>query len=122
MRRAERIGGVLLKVISDLGLAKKMSEQRAVTEWPDIVGPRVAEHARALRVTGGRLFIEVDSSVWSQELSLMTRRILREGRSLQPALLDFDRLRSLPSGTLGHEYVHFLEANEIDIVAFAEAS
>ena len=78
MRRAERIGEVLLKVISDLGLAKKMSEQRAVTEWPDIVGPRVAEHARALRVTGGRLFVEVDSSVWSQELSLMKRRILRE--------------------------------------------
>jgi predicted nucleic acid-binding Zn ribbon protein len=78
VRRAEPIGKVLRDVINDLGLAKKMSEQRAVTEWPEIVGPRVAEHARALRVSGGRLFVEVDSSVWSQELSLMKRRILRE--------------------------------------------
>ncbi len=50
------------------------------------------------------------------------RRILREGRSLHPVLLDFDRLRSLPSGTLGRKYVRFMEANEIDIVSFAEAS
>ncbi len=50
------------------------------------------------------------------------RRILLEGRSMQPTLLDFDRLRSLPSGTLGYEYARFMEANEIDIVSFSEAS
>jgi len=50
------------------------------------------------------------------------RRILREGRTLHPTLLDFDRLRSLPEGTLGREYVRFMEGNEIDIVSFAEAS
>jgi len=50
------------------------------------------------------------------------RRILLEGRSLQPTLLDFPRLRSLPEGTLGNEYVRFMEENEIDIISFAEAS
>ncbi len=50
------------------------------------------------------------------------RRILREGRSLHPTLLDFARLRALPSGTLGNEYVRFMKTNEIDIVSFAEAS
>ena len=50
------------------------------------------------------------------------RRILLEGRSLHPVLLDFARLRSLPGGTLGSEYVRFMEENEIDIVSFAEAS
>jgi predicted nucleic acid-binding Zn ribbon protein len=65
-------------VVRDLGLGKKLSEQRAVIEWPDVVGERVAAHSRATRVDAGRLFVEVDSSVWAQELSLMRRRILRE--------------------------------------------
>jgi len=75
---AEPIGKILTDVLRDLGLSKKLSEQRAVVEWSDIVGRRVAEHARALRVDNGRLFVEVDSSVWLQELTLMKRSILRQ--------------------------------------------
>jgi predicted nucleic acid-binding Zn ribbon protein len=75
---AEPIGKILADVLRDLGLSKKLSEQRAVVEWSDIVGRRVAEHARALRVDNGRLFVEVDSPVWSQELTLMKRNILRQ--------------------------------------------
>ena len=78
MRRPEPIGDVLAAVIRDLGCGKKLKEQRAVVEWADIVGRQVAEHTRAVRVDGGRLFIEVDSSVWAQELSLMRRKIRRE--------------------------------------------
>jgi predicted nucleic acid-binding Zn ribbon protein len=77
VRWAQPIGQILADVVRDLGLAKKMSEQRAVVEWPDIVGRRVAEHSRAIRVDNGRLLVEVDSSVWSQELTLMKRSILR---------------------------------------------
>ena len=78
MKWAEPIGKILADVLRDLGLSKKLSEQRAVAEWSDIVGRRVAEHARALRVDNGRLFVEVDSPVWSQELTLMKRNILRQ--------------------------------------------
>ena len=78
MKWAEPIGKILTDVLRDLGLSKKLSEQRAVVEWSDIVGRRVAEHARALRVDNGRLFVEVDSSVWLQELTLMKRSVLRQ--------------------------------------------
>jgi predicted nucleic acid-binding Zn ribbon protein len=78
VRRAEPIGKILADVVRNLGIAKKLSEQRAVVEWAEIVGREVAGHARALRVEGGKLFVEVDSSVWSQELTLMKRNILRE--------------------------------------------
>lgn len=78
MNRAEPIGKILGQVVRDLGLGKKLTEQRAVVEWPEVVGDRVAAHSRATRIDGGRLFVEVDSSVWAQELSLMKRRILRE--------------------------------------------
>jgi len=49
-------------------------------------------------------------------------RILDEGRSLLPVLSDLDRLRALPDGTLGREYQRFVEKENLDIVAFAEAS
>jgi predicted nucleic acid-binding Zn ribbon protein len=76
--RAETIGKVLEQVIADLGLRKRLREQRAVVDWESIVGEKVASHSRAVRVDRGRLFVEVDSSVWAQELSLMKRRILRQ--------------------------------------------
>jgi predicted nucleic acid-binding Zn ribbon protein len=78
VRWAEPIGKILADVVRDLGLSKKLTEQRAVVEWADIVGRDVAEHARALRVDTGKLFVEVDSPVWSQELTLMKRNILRQ--------------------------------------------
>lgn len=78
VRRVEPIGKILGQVVRDLGLGKKLNEQRAVVEWAEVVGERVAAHSRAMRVDGGRLLVEVDSSVWAQELSLMKRRILGE--------------------------------------------
>lgn len=78
MKWAQPIGKILETVVRDLGLTKKLSEQRAVIEWPDVVGRRVAEHARAVRVDGGKLFVEVDSSVWTQELTMMKLEILRQ--------------------------------------------
>ncbi len=78
MRRVEPIAKILRDVVRDLGLGKKLNEQRAVVEWAEVVGERVAAHSRAMRVDGGRLLVEVDSSVWAQELSLMRRRILRD--------------------------------------------
>jgi len=81
VRGAERIGGILEGVIQGLGIEKRITQERAVVDWSEIVGRRIAEHARALRVSDGRLFVEVDSSVWAQELSLMRRQLLTEVNS-----------------------------------------
>ena len=90
MSKALPISDVLAAVVRDLGLGKKLSQQRAVLDWAGVVGERVAAHARALRVDGDLLFVGVDSSVWAQELSLMKRRILRElnGRLGEDAIKD----------------------------------
>lgn len=78
MKWAQPIAKVLEDVIRNLGLAKKLSEQRAVVDWASVVGRKVAGHSKAVRVDGGRLFVEVDSPVWAQELTLMKRTIVRE--------------------------------------------
>lgn len=75
MRGVEPISKVLRDVIDELGVAGRLAEQRAVVEWSEIVGAKVAENSRALRIERGRLVVEVRSSVWAQELSLMRRTI-----------------------------------------------
>lgn len=100
--------------------------------WPRTIGVPGAQAARArgagpvsekvfrlLRRFHGPALDEIYDRVVADEAG---RRILTRGRSLQLTLLDFDRLRALPDGTLGWEYVRFMETNQIDIVAFAEAS
>ena len=82
-------------------------------------GPEPETVFRLIRPFHGPEFDAIYDRVMADETA---RRILSKGASLHPVLLDFDRLRSLPSGTLGSEYVRFMEANAIDIVSFAEAS
>ena len=98
--------------LGPLGLVREVVRARRVGPGPETV-------FRLLRPFHGPEFDAIYDRVMADETG---RRILREGRSLHPVLLDFDRLRSLSNGTLGYRYVCFMEANEIDIVSFAEAS
>ena len=98
--------------LGPLGFVREVVRARRVGPGPETV-------FRLFRPFHGPEFDAIYDRVMADETG---RRILREGRSLHPVLLDFDRLRSLSSGTLGYEYACFMEANEIDIVSFAEAS
>ena len=53
MRWAEPIGAILADVVRDLGLAKKMSEQRAVVVLSDIQGMSYDEVSDTLDVALG---------------------------------------------------------------------
>lgn len=50
------------------------------------------------------------------------RRLLDEERSLLPVLSDLQSLQALPEGSLGREYAHFIEEEELSLTDFAEAS
>jgi predicted nucleic acid-binding Zn ribbon protein len=110
VRGVTPIGRVLKDVIDDLGIAAKLSEHRAVIDWPEIVGAKIASHSRALRVEQGRLLVEVGSSVWAQELSLMRTTIIgkvnaRLGRSAVESVhfVVGGKTPHGPSGRNGHE-------------------
>ena len=98
--------------LGPLGFVREVARSRRVGPGPETV-------FRLLRPFHGP---ELDAIYQRSMADETGRRILQEGRSLHPVLLDFDRLRALPSGTLGNEYVRFMEVNDIDIVSFAEAS
>jgi predicted nucleic acid-binding Zn ribbon protein len=73
----QSIAGVLPQVLRDLGLEGGLMGWRAVTEWPDAVGPRIARRARAVRCEEGTLLVEVEGSAWLQELSMLKRDLAR---------------------------------------------
>ena len=50
---------------------------RLQSSWAELVGSPIAAHSFPLMVRGETLIVVVDSSVWSQELSLLREDLLR---------------------------------------------
>ena len=73
----EAVGGVLGRVLQNLGLSREMTGWRAVEAWPRLVGPRVAARSRAVAFRDGTLQVEVDGSAWMQELAYLKRDLVQ---------------------------------------------
>jgi predicted nucleic acid-binding Zn ribbon protein len=71
----EPLADVLQRVTGEGGLARGLREQAVLQGWPQIVGAVNARHSRALGFKDGVLWIQTESSVWAQELSLLRPQI-----------------------------------------------
>lgn len=69
-------------VLGDLGLEAAANALRVGERWAEAVGPEVASHARPAGMRGQVLEIEVDTSVWGQQLQLRRPEILSSLREL----------------------------------------
>ena len=61
-------------------LAKRLAPDTVLAEvqraWPNAVGAAIAQHARPVGERAGVLTVSCESSVWAQELDLMSQGIL----------------------------------------------
>lgn len=89
-RSFARIGDVLPSVLRELGLQKRFNERQLVERWAGIVGPEIAERARATRFEKGTLFVRVDHGAWMQELHFIEKELVKK---LRVACPDVDLLR-----------------------------
>jgi predicted nucleic acid-binding Zn ribbon protein len=83
-RRFARIGDLLPTVLRDLGLQSKFSERRLVEKWAAVVGPELAQRARALRCENGTLVVRVDHGAWMQELHFIEKDFVAKMRAACP--------------------------------------
>ena len=84
----EPVGGIVSKVVRDLGLEEQVLGWRAVDDWANVVGPRIASHSRAIAFRGGTLHVEVEGSAWMQELAYLKRDMMRRlNRALERELV-----------------------------------
>lgn len=72
------IAPVIDRVISNLGLKKRYSGWQIVSQWPEIVGNKIAQATKAERFEDGILFIKVKDASWRQELSMQTDQLMEE--------------------------------------------
>ena len=64
------IGELLTKVVSGLGIERKLDEARMVEAWADVAGPQILAVTDSVWVRRRKLFVKITSATWRQELHL----------------------------------------------------
>ncbi len=72
-----KVGDLLPQVLQDVGVAEQIKRASVVEDWVERVGEGIARVARPRIVSGSVLVVEVRSSAWLHELSMMKNEILR---------------------------------------------
>jgi hypothetical protein len=72
------------------GIRDQVRSGRVLTEWSDLVGPKIAQRTRPDGVTNRILWVEVATSAWLHELNLMRPQLLKGllERLGEPSLFD----------------------------------
>lgn len=76
--RMSPIGAVLNREIAERGWQKHIAHGVIMTEWEELVGPTVAEHAAVQEFRDGVLAISCTSTSWATSLRLSQQQILRK--------------------------------------------
>lgn len=72
----DRIKQLLGGGLKELNATDVLVAGRIFALWPEAVGPAIAERAHPRFLRQGVLFVEVSSSAWANELSLLKPRLL----------------------------------------------
>ena len=75
-RDITKAGKIVEHIRDQYALDEKAKQYEAFAKWPDIVGARVAARTRPLYIVEGRLHVQCDGSVWSQELTFRKSEII----------------------------------------------
>jgi predicted nucleic acid-binding Zn ribbon protein len=69
---------VLPRVLSDLRMDRRQAEAEIVRVWSCQLDPNITAHAHPAGIRKGTLFVNVDSSVWLDEIVRYRRREILE--------------------------------------------
>jgi predicted nucleic acid-binding Zn ribbon protein len=75
-KSSARVGEILPRVLHLLGLDDRFEEVKLMRGWAEVVGPVIAQRSRPRMLKDGILFIEVENSVWMQELWFHQKQIV----------------------------------------------
>jgi len=85
----------IVSALQQHGLTDEIRSQRVLTEWTDLVGPKVAARTRPEGITDRVLYVEVATSAWLQELNMLKAQLLAglQARLGDPRLFDDVRFK-----------------------------
>lgn len=70
------LGDTLAGVAAQLGWSEQLAESRLIVDWPELVGPRLAEHAEVVGIRDGVLHVQCDSTAWATELRRLRAEVI----------------------------------------------
>ncbi|NNC82581.1 MAG: DUF721 domain-containing protein [Flavobacteriales bacterium] len=56
---------------------KRFQEQEVLKNWPDVMGPAIANHTRDIQMKDGVLYVRLDSAVLRKELEMSREKVVR---------------------------------------------
>jgi len=75
---ARQAGAILPRVLTALRMDRRQAEAEIVQVWSHQLDPNIVAHAQPAGIRGGTLFVNVDSSVWLDEIVRYRRREILE--------------------------------------------
>jgi hypothetical protein len=92
-RMPDKVDSILRNVLASPRYHERLSRYSFVTHWHEIVGSKISQHARPLKVVRGALYVEVENPIWAQELTFHREVILSRIQEYVPSDLKINDLR-----------------------------
>jgi len=77
-RNTRGIDEILESLLPKSPFASGLRVQKVLESWSEIAGEEIARHSRAVGIERGVLVVQVENSVWAQELSLLKPQLLKK--------------------------------------------
>lgn len=78
MKNFEDIGSIIEGIIKDTDIKRRLNESRIFNNWKEIVGSEISKKTRPERISRGTLYLSVTTSIWANELSLMSDKLIEK--------------------------------------------
>jgi predicted nucleic acid-binding Zn ribbon protein len=73
-----QLSQILDILVRKYGVDRKLKEYQALSDWNDVVGTKISKISKVVKISDGKLFIEVSNSSWRAELLLMKPQIIEK--------------------------------------------
>ncbi|MFC1493274.1 DUF721 domain-containing protein [candidate division KSB1 bacterium] len=74
--KPEKLGGILKKLFSNIGIEKGLEQQDALLIWDEVVGDKISKISKPESVRHGRLYVKISNSMWRQEVHYHKHEII----------------------------------------------
>ena len=78
MKEIEDIGSIIDSVVARMDINTKLKTSGIFNHWEEIVGKEIAKRSRPDKLVRKILYISVSTSIWANELSLMSEKLIKK--------------------------------------------
>lgn len=75
-RDPQPFGAILERLVKARGWQRPAAEATVFGAWERVVGPDIAAHSRPVKLEGGELTVEAESTAWATQLRLLAGTLL----------------------------------------------